>query len=90
MLDPETTKQMEMVIENYMAKKQFMYSKIPNHVHNGTDVAKLDPVHFLGFPIISSVPTDSAINGTIRVYNSGATYRLYVRVNNLWKYVTLS
>lgn len=90
MLDKETTREVETLIENYMAKSQFMYSKIPSHTHNGIDTVKLNPRDFLGFPIISAVPTDSALEGTIRIYSSGGTYRLYVRVNNLWKYTALT
>lgn len=77
-------------IENYMSRKQYTLSRIPNHTHNGVDCVRINPADLLGFPTVSVIPTDKARNGTIRVYNSGATYRLYVRINNLWKYASLT
>jgi len=64
--------------------------KIPFHTHNDTDSPRLNTEHFF-FPIQSSTPTDSAPNGTIRIHWDGSsTYRLYIRVNNTWKYTNLS
>lgn len=77
-------------IVSYMTQKQFSLSKIQSHGHTGTDCQRIDPKDLLGFPVISAVPTDNAINGTIRAYRSGATYRLYIRINNTWRYATLT
>ena len=65
-------------------------SDIPNHTHNNTDSPKITTEN-LQFPIVSAAPTDSAPNGTIRIlFDGSTTYRIYVRVNNAWKYATLS
>lgn len=62
----------------------------PIHTHNGTDTPKLN-TEYMQFPVQSSAPTDSAPNGTIRIHFDGSsTYRIYIRVNNAWKYANLS
>lgn len=74
----------------YASRNQYGVSKIPIHTHNGTDSVQLNPKDFLGFPIVSVIPVDTPIDGTIRIYFSGVTYKLYVRVNNLWKSTALT
>lgn len=65
-------------------------TQTPFHTHNGTDTPKLSTEN-LSFPIVSAAPTDSAPNGTIRVlFDGSSTYRIYIRVNNAWKYCNLS
>jgi hypothetical protein len=65
-------------------------SDIPFHTHNNTDTPKIK-TEYLQFPIVSAAPTDAAPNGTVRVmFDGSTTYRIYVRVNNAWKYATLS
>lgn len=65
-------------------------NEIPYHTHNNTDTPKLNTEQ-LQFPVVSAAPTDSPPNGTIRImFDGSTTYRIYVRVNNAWKYSALS
>jgi hypothetical protein len=41
-------------IENYMNSKQFSVSKIPNHVHNGTDTNQIQESSLIPAPTFSS------------------------------------
>lgn len=66
-------------------------NQTPFHIHNGADgTPQLDPVNFLPFTVYSAVPTDTAPNGTFKIVYDGVNYRIYFRVNNLWKYATLT
>jgi hypothetical protein len=62
----------------------------PVHTHNNIDSPALDPKFFLGFPVISSAPTDSPANGTIRLYNSGGTRKIYAFISGTWYSATLT
>jgi len=63
----------------------------PYHTHNSIDgTPQLDPSNFLPFTIYSAIPTDTANNGTMKIVYDGVNYRVYFRVNNLWKYVNLT
>jgi len=42
------------------------------------------------FPIINSVPTDPALDGTIRLALISGTYYLYARINKVWKKTTIT
>lgn len=67
--------------------QSFLYS----HQHTGVDSSKISPSNLLGFPLFRSVPTHIAPEGTIVLYwDGGATYRIYVRINNTWRYVNLT
>lgn len=67
--------------------QSFLYA----HKHTGIDSSKISPSDLLGFPIFRSVPTHSAPEGTMLLYWDGmATYRIYVRMNKLWKFVNLT
>tara|TARA_R110000868_G_scaffold271022_2_gene530476 strand:+ start:4414 stop:4692 length:279 start_codon:yes stop_codon:yes gene_type:complete len=66
-------------------------NQTPYHIHNGADgTPMLDPINMLPFTVYSAVPTDTSPNGTFKLVYDGANYRLYYRMNNLWKYVTLT
>jgi hypothetical protein len=75
---------------NSQFNPQPQFSDFDKHDHDGTNTPKINPKNLLGFPVISAVPTDAAPNGTIRFYYSGISYRLYVRINNSWKYAALT
>lgn len=61
---------------------------IPSHTHNDVDSPRLDPRFFKGFQVSSSVPTDSAEEGTLRLgYVSGLPY-IFARENNAWQSFT--
>lgn len=94
MEEPLTKKEIEQMIElsikNYMSRKQYNISKVPNHEHTGVDINRIDPKNLLGFPIVSVAPTADLPEGTIRLYRNSSTYRIYCRINNLWKYANLS
>ena len=45
----------------------------------------------IGFSFTSNAPSDTPDDYEIRIFNSGATYRIYVYfVNDGWKFVNLS
>lgn len=80
------------LINQKLSTLQFINSnQTPFHIHNGADgTPMLDPINFLPFTIYSTIPTDSAPNGTMKLVYDGTNYRLYFRVNNLWKYASLT
>jgi len=58
------------------------------HRHDGIDNYQVDPKDLLGFPILTSVPTFKAVEGTIRfVFIAGSpdTYFMYVMINKGWR-----
>lgn len=63
---------------------------VDRHEHNGVDAPRLNPKDFKGFPVFDSVPTHNAPNGSIVVYESGATKRLYIYINGNWRYTALT
>lgn len=66
-------------------------NQTPYHIHNGADgTPQIDPNNLLPFTVYSAIPTDTSPNGTLKLVYDGSNYRLYFRVNNLWKYVTLT
>lgn len=66
-------------------------NQTPFHVHSGADgTPKLDPINFQPYTVYSAIPTDISPNGTFKLVFDGVNYRLYFRMNNLWKYVTLT
>lgn len=76
---------------NEEAVFNLVQSFLTSHQHTGIDSAKLNPANFLGFPLFRSLPTHVAPEGTMLLYWDGmATYRIYVRINQLWKYVNLT
>jgi len=74
--------------------KSLLYTnknETPYHIHNGNDgTPQIDPVNLLPFTVYSAVPTDTASNGTFKLVFDGTNYRLYYRINSLWKYVALT
>lgn len=66
-------------------------NQTPYHTHNSVDgTPQIDPVNLLPFTVYSAVPTDAAPNGTFKLVYDGTNYRIYFRVNNLWKYAALT
>lgn len=61
---------------------------IPAHTHNGTDSPRIKIGDMV--PVTDAIPTKPAKEGTMAVYVSGATYRLYIHANKVWKYVNLT
>lgn len=64
--------------------------RVALHVHDGTDGLQIDPKNLLGFPVITSAPTDKPLNGTIRLYLAGSSYRIYAFISGTWVYRTLN
>lgn len=65
------------------------------HQHNGTDSPRLNPKYFLGFQNIqvadaTVAPTYTLQNGTILFQYDSSHWVMWVRLNNLWKKVSLS
>ena len=64
---------------------------LQTHTHNGFDSPKIDPRNLTGFPILNSVPTYDAQEGTIVLYwNGSTTYELYARINKGWRKIALT
>ena len=57
--------------------------EIQEHTHDGLNTKKLDPRNFIGFPILTSVPTHQALEGTQVIVNSGGV-SLYMMVGGTW------
>lgn len=60
------------------------------HNHDGLNSPQIDPSNLLGFRITTTAPTHQAPEGTILLYSSGGTYRIYCRINKGWRYVNLT
>ncbi len=68
---------------------------VQKHIHNGVDAPRLNPKYFLGFPCTQVVdatvaPTFTTQDGTILFYYDATHWRVWVRINNLWKSTVLS
>ena len=59
------------------------------HTHNGRDSEKIDLSNSF-FKIMDTVPTHEAKEGTVVLYHSGSTYRIYAMINGDWRVTTLS
>lgn len=60
------------------------------HTHNSTDgTPPINPKDLLGFPIFTTVPTHTAIEGTPVFVVNGGNYYLYVMLNKTWRGVQL-
>ena len=92
-------------LSNYAIQNQFRLSKIPTHVHDGNDVAKISPINLLGFRVDTVAdgavaPTDKVLIGTMRfqVDNKSGTahWFLWAFLPNVktgiqgWHYVALT
>lgn len=62
--------------------------KIPTHTHNGTDSPRIKSGDVI--PVVRAVPTHDAKEGTVVLYTNATDYKIYVRINNLWKSVSLT
>lgn len=65
-------------------------SPVTPHQHNKYDSPAVSGGDLDGFPIDSATPTISDLEGKIRLYSSGGTYKLYVRLAQGWRSVTLT
>jgi len=66
-----------------------MNNLIIPHDHDGVN-SPLVNIKNTRLQITSTIPSDYAQEGTVRAYYSGATYRLYIRINKTWRYVALT
>lgn len=77
-------------IQKYADQAKFNVPQIPAHGHTGVDSTRIRYEDLLGIPITSTTPTDSPRNGTLRLYENGATIRIYAYLNNVWRYANLT
>jgi hypothetical protein len=63
---------------------------IEPHTHEGIQTPKIKGEDLLAYPRVSQVPTDPAPEGTIKIYISGSTTKLYIRCSNTWVSSTLT
>lgn len=92
MIDPKELQPLfDRMIEDYALKNQNRPSKIPFHEHNGTD-SPLVNIIVKTFLVTDSTaaPTDTPQNGTIRILYDTNSWNIWVRVNNLWKTISLT
>lgn len=65
-----------------------------NHNHDGTNTHRIEPINL--FVLTKQVtdatvaPTDTPINGTVRVLFDGTHWRIWIRVAKSWKSCVLS
>lgn len=57
---------------------------VPPHVHNGVDSPLVDP-HSIILPVQSTVPTHNAPDGSVVLYASGSTFRVYRMHGGTWR-----
>lgn len=84
-----TPEEIQAMIEQAITARLNNLNNLPFHIHNGIDAPKIKFQDLLPIPIVTTAPTDAAPEGTIRIYNSSGTIRLYVRANKTWKYKTI-
>lgn len=61
---------------------------LPPHQHKTDRISIKDLIG--GFPVVNSTPTSVAEEGTFRIYESGSTHRLYIKVDQTWRWVALT
>lgn len=83
-------KEIQDAIDKYADQAKFGVTPIPAHQHTGVDSSVINFEDISGAPIMSAAPTDKPENGTIRLYESGATRRIYAFINGSWRYAALT
>lgn len=71
-------------VDAKIGKREFL----PPHQHVVDRINTKDLIG--GFPVIASTPTYVAEEGTFRIYDNGVTRRLYIKVNQTWRYTDLT
>jgi len=84
MTPDDTTKQENIPQEPVLKEEPKKYIDIPFY-----PILKVDKL-YAAFPIDTSVPTDNDIEGKLKLYNYGATNRLYAMINGVWTNLTVS
>ena len=82
--------QVDTAIKAYADQSKFGVFNIPAHEHTGVDSATISFRNIGGVPIMEVAPTDLPANGTVRLYESGATRKLYAFINGVWYSTTLT
>ena len=77
-------------IATYANNARYNVVPIPAHSHNGIDSTVIDYEDVSGIPVTSVIPTYRPENGTMVLYESGTTRRIYVFINGSWRYVNLT
>ncbi len=87
-----TEEEKQQIKDELMAELIQMISQAPvsEHRHEGIQTPKINSSDLNPYMVTSTVPADRAPNGTIRLYSSSGTYRLYIRLNNTWVKVALT
>lgn len=90
LIQPLIQKEIDNALKKYDQKSLYKVNDIPVHSHNGIDSSIIDFTNITGLPVISAVPTDSPSDGTIRLYNTGGTRKLYAFIAGSWYSATLT
>jgi hypothetical protein len=65
-----------------------------NHTHDATNSFRINPIDLFVFTQEVSnatiTPTDSPMNGTVRLLFDSTHWYVWFRVNKLWKYIALT
>ena len=88
-IQPIIKKEIDDAIQKYAQQSQFNAVDIPIHFHTGIESPQIDFSYLSGIPIISSLPADKPENGLVRLYENGATRRIYAFINGTWRYANL-
>lgn len=93
-MEPKLTEdRVREIIKEEMKKKSDVgqgFNDVSYHEHTGADSPKIDPNNLLGFPIRTSTPTDSAIQGKIVLSDISGTRKIWARINGTWYSVTVT
>ena len=88
----ELPKQLDEEQKEINLEQKVTEMQTPFHRHNGVDAPKLNPNDSLeGFPVFSTVPTHTAPQGTIVLYDNGTDTRsIYAMLGGTWYSVNIT
>jgi hypothetical protein len=89
-IQPLVQKEINDAIQLYANQAKFGVTPIPAHQHTGVDSANINFEDLGGIPIVTSAPADKPEPGTVRLYSSGGTYKIYAFLSGVWKSATLT
>lgn len=90
LIAPIVEKKIDDKIAEYNNKSQFNVVDIPNHAHTGIESPRINFSDITGLPVMTAAPTDKPEEGTIRLYNSGGTRKIYAFLSGVWYSATLT
>jgi len=83
-------KEIDDKILSYAASSRYNRVDVPAHTHDGVNSPRIEFENITGVTVTSITPTDTPEDGTIRLYNSGGTRKLYAFISGVWYSATLT